>query len=258
MDIVFIGAGRLATSLATALNEKGHRIKAVYSRTMVSASTLASRVEADAFDDLTYLPQKADAFIVAVKDSAIGMIADQLKVGREDQCIFHTSGSVSMSVFGGEGNYGVLYPLQTFSMNSRVDLSRVPFYIEGNTDTALNTVRTLAEMLSDRVVTCSSDERRRLHLAAVFACNFVNHCYNLAAQLLEEQSMDFADLLPLIDETADKVHRLHPRDAQTGPAVRYDQGIIDTHIDLLSDHPDAQAIYLLMSESIRQHHNYHI
>lgn len=245
-----VGAGRLATNVARALSEKGHSVKAVYSRTMASASALCSVVGGSPTDSIAALPLEADAFIVAVKDDALPMVIAQLEEGRAGQLFLHTAGSVPMSVFGDHRPCGVLYPMQTFSKERQVDFSRVPLFIEGSSEQALSVARTIGQSLSSPVYELSSEGRRNLHLAAVFACNFTNHCYDMAARLLQRHYVPFDVLLPLIDETAAKVHTMSPHEAQTGPAVRYDEKVIAAQTALLADEPLMQQIYGLMSESI--------
>ena len=251
MEIVFIGAGRLATQLAQALCDKGgHRILAVCSRTMDAAQVLAQKVGAKAGNDISALTHHADAIIIAVKDDALPKVALQI-AGLNPSCpIFHTAGSIPAATLGGVAHYGVIYPMQTFSKERRVDFSRVPFFIEASDDETLNVARTLASTVSSQVTVLDSDRRRQLHLAAVFACNFTNHCYALAAHILERCGLDFRVMLPLIEETAAKVETMHPREAQTGPAVRYDQTVLQRQIRMLDDMPIARQIYELMSKSI--------
>jgi len=247
-----VGAGRLATNVARALKEKEHCIVAVYSRTMASASALSSMVGGYATDAVATLPLKADAFIVALKDDALPVVIPQLLQGRGNQLFFHTAGSVPLSVFGAKGHHGVLYPMQTFSKDRQVDFSRVPFFIEGSSDRALAMARKLAQELSPLVYELSSEGRRSLHLAAVFACNFANHCYTLSDHLLQKHGIPFSVMLPLIDETAAKVHTMSPQTAQTGPAVRYDQQVMAAQMALLADEPLMQQVYALMSDSIHK------
>jgi predicted short-subunit dehydrogenase-like oxidoreductase (DUF2520 family) len=253
MNIVFVGAGRLATQLAKALHAKGHAVAAVYSRTLDSAQALGTAVSSPlATDSIASLPLQADAFIIAVKDDALPGVAAQLAAGRQGQTFLHTAGSVHMSVLAAVKSHGVIYPMQTFSKERHTDFSRIPIFIEGSTPEALATARSIASAVSCRVVQMTSSERRHLHLAAVFACNFANHCYALAADILESHGMSFDDMLPLIDETAAKVHHMHPRLAQTGPAVRYDESIIKAQQELLADKPTARQVYAMMSRSIHK------
>ena len=206
-----------------------------------------------ATDKITDLPLEADAFIVAVKDAALPSVAKQLAKGREQQVFFHTAGSMPLSVFEGLSmHYGVFYPMQTFSKERQVDFLPIPVFLEASDDATLSMARMLAESISRHVYVLSSEDRKFLHLSAVFACNFANHCYALSAELLEKHGIPFDVMLPLIDETARKVHELHPLDAQTGPAVRYDENVIRMQSSLLSDSPALQEIYNLLSLNIHR------
>lgn len=253
MDIVFVGAGRLATNFASALKQNGHRILAVWSRTIASAQALGAKVGCQATDKLDALPLQADAFVVAIKDAALAEVIPSLCKGRENQVFLHTAGSMPLTVFSGYTQHGgVLYPMQTFSKERLVDFACVPIFIEGADDVALDLARRLAESVSREVRVLSSADRKHLHLAAVFACNFANHCYALSAKILEQQGLPFEVMLPLIDETALKVHSMHPFAAQTGPAIRYDQNVIEAQKALLFGDADTQEIYDIMSKSIHR------
>lgn len=250
MDIVFVGAGRLATNLAKALRDAGHHVMAVYSRTMESASALAAQVGGIPTDCIDNLPTKADVFILSVKDAVLPTVAELLRKGRGEQVFLHTAGSIPLTVFGVHAHCGVLYPMQTFSKDKAVDFTRVHIFIEGNDLSTLRLAQTLAQSVSSHVHELSSDERRYLHLAAVFACNFTNHCYALSAKMMEAHGMPFEAMYPLIRETTEKVGAMHPRDAQTGPAVRWDENVMAAQKTLLADEPDIQQIYEIMSKSI--------
>ncbi len=253
MNIVIIGAGRLATQLAKALHSKGHVIAAVYSRTLASAQALTATVGGTPTSCIATLPLEADAFFIAVKDDVIHSVMAQLSPGREHQAFFHTAGSVPLSALSAVSRHGVFYPMQTFSKERDVDFDHIPIFIEGSTDEVVGLARAIASTLTDCVVPMASPERRHLHLAAVFACNFANHCYALSAQILERHGLDFGYMLPLIDETARKVHDMHPREAQTGPAVRYDTKVMQAHCNLMDDMPLPRQVYELLSRSIHEY-----
>ena len=152
----------------------------------------------------------------------------------------------------GAQKYGVLYPMQTFSKESRIDWSQVPLFIEGSSDQTLNDIRQLALTISPDVTPLSSEGRRKLHLAAVFTCNFSNHMYAIAEQLLKTEGVPFRVMLPLVRETARKVESIKPQDAQTGPAVRGDRKIIQEHLALLKDSPEYAELYRLISIDINK------
>lgn len=252
MKIVLIGAGNLATHLGKALHAAGHDMVQVFSRTMQSAETLASLLDAEPLTDMAQVRDDADVYIFSVKDSALEQLISQL-CGGEKKVFLHTAGSMPMSVFRGKAlHYGVLYPMQTFSKQREVDFSIIPCFIEANDEFALKQIEGLAGQISLRVYQLSSEDRKYLHLSAVFACNFANHCYAASQELLQQHGVPFDVMLPLIDETAAKVHGMTPKEAQTGPAVRYDENVIGKQIQLLENQPYFQKIYDCMSKSIHE------
>lgn len=252
MKIVLIGAGNLATHLGKALHAAGHDMVQVFSRTMQSAETLASLLDAEPLTDMAQVRDDADVYIFSVKDSALEQLISQL-CGGEKKVFLHTAGSMPMSVFREKAlHYGVLYPMQTFSKQREVDFSIIPCFIEANDEFALKQIEGLAGQISHRVFQLSSEDRKYLHLSAVFACNFANHCYAASQKLLQQHGIPFDVMLPLIDETAAKVHGMTPKEAQTGPAVRYDENVIGKQIQLLENQPYFQKIYDCMSKSIHE------
>lgn len=253
MKIVLIGAGNLATNLGKALLAAGHDIVQVFSRTKESAVALADVAGASPVTDITLVRNDADVYIVSVKDSVVGDLVPLLCKGKETKTFIHTAGSLPLDVFQGMAiHYGVLYPMQTFSKSKEVDFSGIPCFIEANDEYAHGIVADLAHQLSEHVYELSSADRKYLHLSAVFACNFVNHCYAISQDILEKHGIPFDVMLPLIDETAGKVHSLSPVEAQTGPAVRYDQNVIRNQAALLKDNPLLKDIYERMSLSIHR------
>lgn len=244
----------MATQLAQALHAKGHRIETVYSRTAASAQALATMVGATATDEIDAVSHHhADAIIMAVKDDALPMLASRLADNAVASPVFHTAGSVPIEILSQLPRHGVIYPMQTFSKERKADFSRIPFFIEASDSDTLEVARRITSAVSNSVTVMDSERRRQLHLAAVFACNFSNHCYTLAADILERSGMSFSIMLPLIEETAAKVADMHPREAQTGPAIRYDKSIIDKQSQMLDSTPLTQQIYQQMSLSIHKH-----
>lgn len=253
-SVVFIGAGNLATNLAKALYYKGFRIVQVYSRTEESARTLAQAVEAAYTTDLASVAADAQLYIVALKDAAFVRMLPEIVAGRENALWVHTAGSIPMNVWAGRvERYGVFYPMQTFSRQRMADFRQIPVFVESNSAEDARFLKDIASALSGKVYEATSEQRKSLHLAAVFACNFTNHMYTLAAGLLEKYGLPFEVMLPLIDETARKVHELEPHLAQTGPAVRYDENVIGEHLQMLAGEPQMQELYKLISESIHRH-----
>ena len=255
MKIVLVGAGNLATCLGRALMTAQHEILQVYSRTIVSAEALADIVNGQAVNDLSLLTDAADLYILSLKDNVLEEIIPQVCQGRGARVFIHTAGSMPLDCFKGFAeHYGVFYPMQTFSKSRAVDFHEIPVFLESNDEETRNIMASFARSLSDRVYYLETEKRKYLHLSAVWACNFVNHCYMMASDILQNHDIPFSVMLPLIDETARKVHELAPRDAQTGPAVRYDENVMSNHLAMLVDSPALQEIYKLMSKSIHEHH----
>ncbi|MCQ2212750.1 MAG: F420-dependent NADP oxidoreductase [Bacteroidaceae bacterium] len=251
MRIVFIGAGNLATNLAEALIRAGHDVLQVYSRTADSADAFGDAYECSAFTDINKIRCDADAYIFALKDDALVGVATQLAERVKDKLFVHTAGSMPMDVLPVE-HRGVLYPMQTFSKKRITDFKHIPTFIEASTDADLQTLRQLAESITDRVTEMSSADRVYLHLGAVFCCNFTNRMYALAEKMLEEHGIPFEVMLPLIKETSCKVEKMSPRKAQTGPAIRWDENVIQKHLEMLDSEVDMKQIYSMLSENIHK------
>ena len=248
--ITLIGAGNVATQLGTTLQKAGFEILQVYSRSDKAARTLAKKINAQPITDLKKLLPVASIYIIAVKDDAIAELAKQLHVN--NQVVVHTSGSMEMSVLKGTSqNYGVFYPLQTFSKSKAVDFSNIPICIEASNKKTANTLKRFAKSISKSVQEINSAQRKTLHVAAVFACNFTNHMYAIADSLLTKSNISFDLLKPLIMETADKIKHQAPVLMQTGPAIRNDKKTMDAHLKLLSTDKQLRAIYKLISDHIK-------
>lgn len=248
--ISFIGSGNVATHLAKAFHNQGFNIEQVFSYKIDNALQLADEVNAMAIDNIVKLNSLADLYIVAIKDDEIEntlrLIADK------NIFIVHTSGSISIDVFEKTGfnNYGIFYPLQTFSKNKSINLLEVPFCIEANENEEV--LLKIANQLSNAVYLINSEQRKKLHLAAVFASNFSNYMYHVAEDICLENDINFNILKPLIKETAIKIITNHPKDVQTGPAKRGDQKIIESHLQQLDEHKNYQEIYQLITQNIQK------
>lgn len=249
MKIVLLGSGRVATQLGQALQKAGEEILQIYSPTEAHASALAKKLNTQAIYAIADLSPVADLYILSVKDDAIHDLASQLHLS--GKLVVHTSGSTAMQILEpASDRTGVFYPVQTFSHEKEVDFGQVPLAIEAHQEADLLLLKQLAEKLSDKVLNINSQQRMLLHISAVFACNFSNHMFAIAQQLLQSQQLDFDLIRPLIAETAAKVQAHLPAEVQTGPAIRKDEITIQKHLELLKDQPQFQEIYRLLSQSI--------
>jgi predicted short-subunit dehydrogenase-like oxidoreductase (DUF2520 family) len=251
-NITIIGAGNLAWHLAPALDNTDFAVREVYSRHAKNAAALVEKLyEAEAKSSLDFSDSNSRIFILAVADDAIEEIAHEITLP-SDAILVHTSGSQPLSVLGyaATGNIGVFYPLQTFTKGKKVDFSEVPFFIESENSETKKTLTAMAKAISKKVYNISSDDRKALHVAAVFASNFTNHMLGIAHQVLSEHNMSFDLLKPLVSETINKSLSIGPRQAQTGPARRGDLEILDKHMEFLENDEAVAEIYKVVSQHI--------
>ena len=247
--IVIVGAGNLATCLGAALVGAGIVPVAVWSRSSHSAETLAARLHCRWTTEMELLPD-ADIVITAVSDDALPGVAKSVALRFPDSIVVHTAGSVAMDIWKDTAaqRYGVFYPMQTFSKAKSVDFSKIGIFVEGSDESVCSHLEELAHSLSQYVYRINGEQRAYLHVAAVFACNFTNAMYAMSAELLQKQGLPFEIMLPLIDETAAKLHTLSPREAQTGPAHRRDETIIGKQRAMLTG--EKREIYDLVTRYI--------
>jgi predicted short-subunit dehydrogenase-like oxidoreductase (DUF2520 family) len=253
LNFCFIGAGNLATHLSKAFQNKGFGISQVYSRTRLSAMELAKALSVNYVTLTDEIDVNADIFFVALQDSAVDEVLSQINFG--NKLVVHCSGSLPLSILKKYSeNIGVFYPLQTFSKSRDVDFKEIPIFIESNSIENEELLFNLAREISNSVSVLNSEKRITLHISAVFACNFVNYFYSVAADILKSKDIPFDVLKPLILETARKVQEMNPEKAQTGPAVRFDESIINAHLNELNEFPNYQQLYKSISKSIFEHY----
>jgi predicted short-subunit dehydrogenase-like oxidoreductase (DUF2520 family) len=248
-NIVIIGAGNVGSHLALELHAAGYNISQVAGRKGGNVRELSSEVDASFTLDFGKVSAGQDLYILALPDQVMEEVLPKLPL--TDELIVHTSGSVPMSLLKPySDNTGVLYPLQTFTRKSMVELKEVPVFIEASNPDNEKRLEEMAKKLSRRVLKADSVTRQYVHIAAVFASNFSNHMYDIAHSILEEHGLEFELLVPLIRETAAKAIAIGPDRAQTGPARREDMQIIRKHLEQLKGHEAAAELYKKISESI--------
>jgi len=256
LKVDFIGAGNLAYNLAPALEKAGVTVRNIYSRNPENAIKLASRLyEGQVIEDLDFSESTSNIFIIAVPDDVIEEIVKEL-VLPENAIIAHTSGSVPLSILGyaATPDIGVFYPLQTFTKNNKVDFNTIPILIEGDNNHTTKTLRQLAQTLSSNVQEVTSKQRQSIHLAAVFACNFTNWMLTQSSNIMQEANLDFNLLQTLIAQTINNSFENGPAHSQTGPAIRGDFEILDTHMSMLAPKPALQELYQMISQQILDHY----
>lgn len=248
VSIVIIGSGNVAQHLITAILQSNEiELIQVFSRQKETVSHLISldKIVSD-YDKI----KEADLYIIAISDNAIGDISSKLPF--KNRLVVHTSGSMPMEILDSKNRRGVFYPLQTFTKNKPVNFKEIPICLEAENVNDFKIIETVAQTISSTVQSISSEQRKALHVAAVFVCNFVNHLYKIGNDICEENQLSFDLLKPLIVETAQKIIHLSPENAQTGPAKRNDTTTLNAHLNFLSD-KNQKEIYKLLTKSIIDH-----
>ncbi|MBC3541815.1 Rossmann-like and DUF2520 domain-containing protein [Rufibacter sediminis] len=257
MNIGIVGAGNVATHLVKGLVKAGVNVPFVYSRTLASAQVLTAHLPsgtATSSPDLRSLPY-CDVYLLSVPDQVLPTLLPQLRFP-EGAIVAHTSGTQPLELLASLPNVatGVFYPLQTFSKEKELDWRRVPICVEASTQKAEEALTQLGQKISEQVVLMQGTDRRQLHVAAVFACNFTNHLWGVAQEVLKTADLPFNLLEPLVQETVQKAFQFPPFAVQTGPAVRGDASTIQAHLQLLQHQPQYRALYQTLTESIQTVH----
>lgn len=251
-NISFIGSGNLAWHLAPAFDNAGFVVKEVYSPNTRHAEALTGRLyQAEVKATLDFSTSPSTVFIIAASDDVISDIAKEI-ILPDDAVLMHTSGSVPLSdlQYSATPNLGVFYPLQTFTKNKKVDFKQIPIFIESLNPETEQVMFTLAKAISHQVKRIGSEQRKAMHVAAVFASNFTNHMLTLSKMIMQQNGLDYDWLKPLISETINKSLQLGPESAQTGPAKRGDLEVLEKHLAFLQDDPELSELYKIISQHI--------
>ncbi|MBF6640820.1 DUF2520 domain-containing protein [Flavobacterium sp. J49] len=248
IQVTIIGSGNVARHLIKAFSEKAEiELVQVFSRKPHAVANIVNTTQI--ISEYNQL-QPVDLIIIAVSDDAIATVSNQIPF--QNQLVVHTSGSVNIDTLNARNRKGVFYPLQTFSKSKTVDFKIIPICLEAQNESDYKTLETVAESISNVIYPVNSEQRKALHVAAVFVSNFVNHLYQMGNEICIENHLSFDILKPLIQETAHKILTLSPKEAQTGPAKRNDTQTINAHLSFLKEE-NQKEIYKLLTKSIIDH-----
>lgn len=251
--ITFIGSGNLATNLAVALEKAGHQVIEVFSRNLEKATLLADKLEAcKATKSLDFSKSLSEIFIISVSDGAIPEVINEMKVP-ENSLVLHTSGTTNLEVFDGisdSAQVGIYYPLQTFKKDTLIDFSEVPILVESKNESSKLDIEALATSIGNNVQFVNSEDRKTIHLAAVFASNFTNRMLKASEEILVSKGIPLELLKPLVLQSIENCFVTTPDSALTGPAKRRDMETINQHKKMLEDNPKLKELYNLISEQI--------
>lgn len=247
--ISILGSGNVAYHLTRKFVSEGLVVDCIFSRNKVTGLALADEVGAYFTDNLQQLPQNSDAYLFMMSDTANQSIAQQISLPSE-AILIHTSGSLPKEIFDAK-NAAVMYPFQTFSRDVKIDdFSSIPVCIETSNADTFHELRCLAEKISPLIYELTFEQRKVLHVAGVFAANFMNHSVFLGQKLLQENNIPINILNPLLRQSFAKILATDACSSQTGPAVRGDRKVVESHIEMLSSDEKLAEIYRVMSESI--------
>jgi predicted short-subunit dehydrogenase-like oxidoreductase (DUF2520 family) len=248
IQVSVIGSGNVAYHLLKAFGTTSEvEVVQVFTRNIQSLKTDSEKVEI--INDWSKL-KRVDLIVIAVSDNAIETVSQQIPL--KNQLVVHTSGSVELSALDVKNRRGVFYPLQTFSKSKAIEYSTIPICIEAENLDDYKTLELVAQSVSNYCYNVNSEQRKALHISAVFVCNFTNHLYQIGHEICEANGLPFDILKPLILETAQKILTLTPAEAQTGPAKRQDTQTINKHLAFLTEE-NQQEIYKLLTKSIIDH-----
>ncbi len=246
IKIILLGAGNVGHHLSKAFN-KSTEINLVQWYSRDNSKVSYNDIDTEIINDLSKI-KSADIYIISISDSYVGEISKKLNVS--EKLVVHTSGSLDLSIIDSKNRRGVFYPLQTLSKDKEIELAKVPICIESENNKDLVLLETISKYIGCKTYKIDYNERKILHLAAIFSNNFVNHMFTIAKEILDDKNLDFNILKPLINETVDKIHKLEPENAQTGPAIRNNNEIILNHIKTLKK-DNHKKLYELMTKLIK-------
>ena len=247
--IVLLGAGNLATNFALTLKKRDFSILQVYNRNLRSGKKLAEKVSASYTGDLSELRNDADLYALAVSDSAIREVAENIHLDK--QLLIHFSGTAELDLLeGASRNYGILYAPQTFIKNNTAGFLGIPICCEANNPETEIKLEQFARSFSDKILHINSYQRKIIHLSAIFAGNFTNFMYSIAQDMLTENNLPMDILEPIIKKTSSNSRCENIFRQQTGPAIREDHTILNSHLEFLSYRPELREVYRILSESI--------
>ncbi|SDM07474.1 Rossmann-like and DUF2520 domain-containing protein [Chryseobacterium taihuense] len=245
MQTVIIGSGNVAYHLAKAFKQNNIPLSQIFGRNQNELQKISSEL------NIPYSTQDledADLYIISVNDQSIEEVSGI--ISKKNCLVAHTSGSLPKEILAGEYRKSSFYLLQTFSKSKSLDYRKIPFFIETENIEDQQLLTELASKISANVMESTHEKRKYIHLTAVFACNFVNHLFARAKEISDSQDIPFDYFLPLIDETIQKIHEIDPKSAQTGPAVRNDQRVLQLHEQLLKE--ESLTIYRTINNSIKK------
>ena len=254
-NIAVIGTGNLAFHICNVLKKEGFNLQLIIGRNKTKVAEIGKKFKVSYTNQISLIPENIDLIFVCVKDDAVEEVIKSIKTDVSNRIIIHTSGSLAIDVIKKKTkNAGVFYPVFSFNKNRNVNFKKIPVLIETSKGKAQQTISKMAQIITDNVISVNSEQRKKIHLAAVISNNFVNYLYTVAEDFLKENKLPFNLLVPLITDAALRLQDNQPSKMQTGPALRGDKNILNKHLEMLKN-KEIIKIYTLLSKQIKARHH---
>jgi predicted short-subunit dehydrogenase-like oxidoreductase (DUF2520 family) len=251
MTFSIIGTGNIAWVFGSTLVTAKHHCTGVYARDAEAAAKLAQALRSDKHGSIADVDDGvADICLLAVSDTAISEVAAKLSL--KQTILVHTAGAVEIDAIRQAANErAVLWPVYSILKNNPPNHRQIPCAWEASSDKAKRLVPALAHAITDILFEATYEQRKWLHLSAVIGNNFANHLMAICEQICKEHNLPFSTLVPIIEQTFDRIKQASPTELQTGPAIRNDISTLSDQVNMLEQHPAWQTIYIAISDSIR-------
>lgn len=245
MKVCIAGTGNAAWHFVKMLRKAGHDVPVAWGRDHDKLKKFCQALSLRALHTLS--DTGCDVIVLAVADDAVAAVSAQVPEG---PLVVHVSGSLPGDAIS-HSNRGVIWPLQSLTSGHTLDYAQVPFLVEAALHGTAELLVKMLEPLGATIQITTPEHRMKMHLAAVFACNFSNHLYRIAEQISAEAKIPFEMLHPLILQTAKKIQVMPPAMAQTGPARRKDTRTIMRQLEMLRDERELANLYRYFTQLIQ-------
>lgn len=252
MTFSIIGTGNIAWFFGNRIVTARHHCRGVYARNTDAAQQLAEALLSDKWGTIDDIEDgDADVCFLAVSDAAISEVAAQLSLKKT--VLIHTAGAIGLDTTkAGAKERAVLWPVYSILRHNPPDHRNIPCAWEASSDKAQRYVLSLGHAITDILFEAKYEQRKWLHLSAVISNNFINHLLAICEQICNENQLPFSTIVPIIEQTFERIKQTSPQQLQTGPAVRHDTNTINNQLALLSQHAQWQKVYEAITESIQR------
>ncbi len=252
-----IGTGRLGSSLALRMHNKGYQIRSLYNRSLESCERIASVTETEIFGTFPARPADlGDVVFLCLPDDQIGPFAKKMGVVKEGPAWVHTSGATPADVLlplspDGSG-IASMHPVQTFTIRNRESAFNQCFVtLQGDPGLCVPLEKVI-QAIGGRPLMVDSRQKTAIHLAAVYVCNYMAPLFAASQDLLDDNGLEVRarDLFgPMVRQAMDGLLSHSPAEVLTGPVLRGDTGTIDRHLQVLADSPKWEHLYRVLGKA---------